>query len=163
MPIQKPVSTLIFDWGDTLMRDFDLPGPMSQWPAVEYIEGVEEVLQFLYPKYTCVVATSAAHSDTTEMIAALKRVGADRYFHHFFSSREIGYYKPDPQFFSTIVKKLDLAPEKCVMIGNLYAKDIVGAKKAGLQTILFDEQKQALDFADADMVIHKISDLIPIL
>ncbi len=163
MPIQKPVSTLIFDWGDTLMRDFDLPGPMAQWPAVEYIEGVEEALQYLCPKYTCVVATSAAHSDTVEMIAALKRVGADRYFHHFFSSREIGFHKPDPQFFSTIVKKLGLAPDKCVMIGNLYAKDIVGAKKAGLQTILFDEQKQVADFADADVVIHKMKDLTGIL
>lgn len=159
MPVQKPVDALIFDWGDTIMRDFGLPGPMAEWDAVEYIPGAEEALRLLSPRFTCIIATSADHSDAEEMIAALKRVKADRYFHHFFSSRELGYKKPNPQFFSSITTKVGLAPERCVMIGNLYEKDIVGAAKAGLQTVLFDENMSYRAFPDANEVINHMKNL----
>lgn len=160
MSIQVPVKVLIFDWGDTIMRDFNLPGPMSGWEKVAYIPEVEQALQALSEKYTLAIATSADHSGTEEMIAALKRVGADRYFDRFFASKDLGYKKPDPEFFAAITKKMGVSPEHCFMIGNLYEKDIVGAKAAGLRTILFDEQKQNRSFPDADEVIHHMSDLL---
>ncbi|MCF8364885.1 MAG: HAD family hydrolase [Bacteroidales bacterium] len=163
MMIKQEPTTLIFDWGDTIMRDFDKPGSMSGWDEVAYIPGAQEVLKVLSQKYTCIIATSANHSGTEEMIAALKRVDADIYFHHFFSSAGLGYQKPDPMFFKSISDKLGVEPGKCVMIGNLYTKDITGAKKAGMQTILFDEKKQNVDFPDADVVIHHLLELKKIL
>lgn len=163
MSIQHPVKVLIFDWGDTIMRDYNLPGPMSGWDKVAYIPGAEQALQELTKKYALTIATSADHSGTEEMIAALKRVGADRYFDHFFASKDLGYKKPDPRFFTAITNKLVTDPQNCIMIGNLYEKDIVGAKAAGLQTILFDEQKQSLEFPDADTVIHYMPELIQLL
>jgi putative hydrolase of the HAD superfamily len=145
------------------MRDFGMPGPMADWNEVAYIPGAEMALRKLTKKFTCVIATSANHSGTEEMIAALKRVGANKYFHHFFSLKELGYQKPNPKFFSAITDKLGLDASMCVMIGNLYEKDIIGAKKVGMQTILFDEDRQKIDFPDADVVIHDMSDLIKII
>lgn len=162
MPIKNPISALIFDWGDTVMRDYNLPGLMAAWDKVAYIPGAQKVLESLSGKFTCIIATSANHSGTNEMIDALKRVGADKYFHHFFSSKDLGYQKPDLRFFSSIVEKLGLQPENCVMIGNLYEKDIVGAKLAGMQTILFDEKQQNHNFPDADVVIYHLDELINI-
>ncbi len=162
MPIKNPVSALIFDWGDTVMRDFNLPGSMADWEKVAYIPGAQKALESLSRKFTCIIATSANHSDTDEMINALKRVGADKYFHHFFSSKDLGYQKPDPRFFSSIIEKIGLKSENCVMIGNLYEKDIKGAKTAGMQTILFDEKPQNLNFPDADVVINQMDELINI-
>jgi len=159
MPIKNPISALIFDWGDTVMRDYNLPGPMAAWEKVAYILGAQQVLESLSGKFTCIIATNANHSGTGEMIDALKRVGADKYFHHFFSSKDLGYQKPDPRFFGSIVDKLGFEPGNCVMIGNLYEKDIVGAKAAGMQTVLFDEKNQNLDFPDADLVIHHMDEL----
>ena len=145
------------------MRDFDLPGPMFIWEKVEWIPGAEESLKVLSKKFTCVIATSADHSGTEEMIAALKRVGADRYFHHFFSSLELGYKKPDQRFFTAIVRKISADLQNCVMIGNLYEKDIVGAKESGLQTILFNESKVERDFAAADEIIEDMNNLIRVI
>jgi HAD superfamily hydrolase (TIGR01509 family) len=162
MPIKPPVKFLIFDWGDTIMRDYNLPGPMSGWPKVDYIPGAEEALKALSEKYTTVIATSADHSGTEEMISALKRVDADKYFNHFFSSKELGHKKPDPEFFRAIIQKLGTNASQAVMIGNLYEKDIIGAKAAGLQTILFDEKMQSQDFPDADILIHNMGKLIQI-
>ena len=162
MLIKNPISVLIFDWGDTIMRDFNLPGPMATWKKVAYIPGAQKALETVSAKYICVIATNANHSGTNEMIEALKRVGANTYFRHFFSSKDLGYQKPDPRFFSSITEKLGIKPENAVMIGNLYEKDIVGAKMAGMQTVLFDEKQQVIDFPDADMVIHHLDELINI-
>lgn len=163
MPIQKPVDALIFDWGDTIMRDFGIPGPMADWEKVEYIPGAEEALSNLSPHFTCVIATSADHSGTEEMIAALKRVNANRYFHHFFASRDLGYKKPDPEFFKSITRKIGLTPGRCIMIGNIFEKDIVGAAKAGLQTILFDEHRHEGTFHEADEIITHMKELPKLL
>jgi putative hydrolase of the HAD superfamily len=168
MPDNK-IKTLIFDWGDTIMRDYGLPGPMAHWEKVDWIPGAEKALKILSKKYTCTIATSADHSGTAEMIAALTRVGAEKYFHHFFSSQEIGFKKPDPGFFDAIAKKLSLDPSACVMIGNFYEKDIVGAKQAGMQTVWFNETQNNDNFnpesyPDADHIIfamEQLPDIIP--
>lgn len=163
MTIHQPITTLVFDWGDTIMRDFGLPGPMKEWEKVEWIAGAEKSLKELSKKYTCVIATCADHSGTEEMIAALRRVGADRHFHHFFSSAELGFKKPDPRFFEAITAKINADPSKCVMIGNLYEMDIRGAKDAGLQTILFNESKIEGEFTAADEIIADMNNLILVI
>lgn len=159
MPLLKPFKALIFDWGDTIMRDFGLPGCMAYWEKVEWIPGVEEVLKEVSAKFPCIIATSAGHSGTPEMIAALKRVGADKYFDYFFSSKDLGYDKPDPRFFSKTAIQAGFDPGECVMIGNIYEKDITGAKKAGMQTALFNEKNLTGQFLDADVIFTQFDQL----
>ncbi|MBE0639503.1 MAG: HAD family hydrolase [Bacteroidales bacterium] len=164
MPIKKPITTLIFDWGDTIMQDFGLPGPMYSWEKVAWIPGAEEALKILSLAYPCIIATSADHSGVEEMKAALERVGAEKYFSHFFAAIDLGHKKPDPRFFLAITQKLDLIPGKCVMIGNMYEKDIAGAKKAGLQTVFFNLDKHSGTFPSADEIIvdmNHLSRVIP--
>ena len=161
--MKKEIKALIFDWGDTIMRDYNLPGPMAEWDKVDWIPGAEEVLKVLSEKYKCIIATSADHSGTDEMIAALKLVGADKYFHHFFSSQQLGFKKPDPRFFSSITKNLSVVAAECVMIGNFYEKDIIGAKQAGMQTVLFNENNVEDPFPDADVMITEMQSLLEII
>lgn len=156
------VKTLIFDWGDTIMRDYQLDGPMSVWEKVAWIPGAEEALQTLQQKYTCIIATSAAHSDTAEMIKALSRVGANTYFSMFFSQKELGTSKPDPRFFRRVLELSGAQAAESAMIGNIYEKDIVGAKQIGMTTVLFNEQEDKGDFPDADYVITAMTDLLKI-
>lgn len=148
------ITTLIFDWGDTIMRDLKLPGPMKDWGHVEWVPGAEEMLQKVSPHFNCCIATSASHSDTSDMVAALKRVGAEKYFHHFLSSNDLGCAKPDPKFFSSIVRFLKAEPAECISIGNLYEKDITPAKAAGLSSIWFNENNTEGHFPNADHIIH---------
>lgn len=153
------IKTLIFDWGDTIMRDFGEPGPMSGWKLVDWIPGAEASLKVLSKQYTCIIATSASHSDVAEMKMALARVGADQYFHLFFSRKELGFAKPDPRFFAAVLQKSKAKAESSIMIGNLYEKDIVGAKTAGLKTVFFNEYKLKGDFPDADHIITHMNQL----
>lgn len=156
------IKLLVFDWGDTIMRDFDLPGPMSDWPDVAWIEGAETALRTLSSKYTCAIATSADHSDVAEMKKALKRVGADRYFHLFYSQKELGYKKPDVQFFTSVLRLSGFAPSESAMIGNLYDKDIIGAKAAGMTTCWFNETDIHGNHPLADHIITRMEQLLNI-
>merc|ERR1711991_36847 len=106
-----------------------------------------------------VVATSADHSGTDDMIKALERIGAHKYFNHFFSQKELGFKKPDPRFFQSIIDKLNLNPSESLMIGNSYEKDIEGAKKAGLNTLFFNEMALKGDHTAADRIINTMEEL----
>jgi putative hydrolase of the HAD superfamily len=149
---------LIFDWGGTVMADSGEPGPMYLWKEVALVPGIGEALAQLRNFTTC-IATNAGISDTGAMIKALKRVGADALFSHFFSSKELGYSKPDPGFFLRICEEITCLPEECVMIGNDYEKDICGAKRAGMKTVFFDPGGSAGPFPLADAVIGTMDQL----
>ncbi|MBS4061183.1 MAG: HAD family hydrolase [Bacteroidetes bacterium] len=157
------IKALVFDWGDTIMKDFSFPGPMSGWAQVAWIDGAEEALMQLNKKYICIIATSADHSDTEEMKKALSRVGADRYFHYFFSQKELGYKKPDVRFFIEVMRQAGFESSACAMIGNLYEKDIIGAKQAGMRTIFFNENGLEGAFPLADHQINRMEQLLDLL
>jgi FMN phosphatase YigB (HAD superfamily) len=154
------VKALIFDWGDTIMRDFpEKEGPMYLWDHVEWIPGAEKALKHLCNKFIMVIATNAGQSDTIAMKKALQRVGADQYFKYFFSSKDLKFEKPDTRFFLSIAEQINISPENCAMIGNLYVKDIIGAKQSGMFTVLFNENNSKGNFVLADKVISVMEKL----
>lgn len=153
------VKALIFDWGDTVMRDYAFEGPMYAWDKVDWIPGAEELLKRVQEKFICIIATSADHSGKDDMIKALKRVEADNCFQQFYSQKELGFKKPDPRFFEAVINKAGLLPDECVMIGNMYEKDIVGAKSAGLKTIFFNENELSGDFPLADAIVNQMKEI----
>lgn len=142
------------------MRDFpEKEGPMYLWDHVEWISGAEHALMQIYDKFIMVVATNAGQSDRQAMINAMRRVGADTYFQYFFSSKDLGYEKPDVRFFESIASQIDVLPKHCVMIGNLYEKDIVGAKQCGMLTVFFNEKQTKGIYSLADKVITNMKEL----
>ncbi len=154
------IKALIFDWGDTLMKDFpQYSGPMASWPEVELMPNVQNALEQLSAHYTIAVASNAGDSDCLLMREAFKRADVDKYIHHVFTSRELGYEKPDLQFFNQTVTQLGVNPTQAVMIGNDYAKDISPAKKAGLHTVFYTSTMFLDSLVDADFLIRNMKKL----
>lgn len=155
---------IIFDWGDTLMRDFpEKHGPMCDWDVIEVMEGVPETLNELSKIFTLVVATNAGVSDTNLMRQALKRGNIEHFFTHFFSSKDLGYSKPDVRFFLSICQHTGVNPQDCIFIGNDYYKDIVGAANAGMYPIFFNHARWQGEAPAAKHIIQDISEVIPIV
>lgn len=50
----------------------------------------------------------------------------------------IGVSKPNPAYYTEIAKRLDVAPEECLMVGNDVAEDMV-AVKAGMKVFLLTD------------------------
>ena len=158
------IKAIIFDWGNTVMRDFpECKGPMAEWEHVEWIPFAEDALKVLHQKYICCIASNAGYSDTNAMRKALERVGADKYFLFFFTSKDLGYEKPDKRFFLKIAESIHVDPQQCLMIGNDYKKDICGAKAVGMITVFFNEKRISGKFPDADNIILSMQELIEIV
>jgi FMN phosphatase YigB (HAD superfamily) len=154
---------LLFDWGNTIMVDFVLPGPMCSWNKVALVEGAENALQILSEKYDCHLATNAGASTTKEVRMALSRVDADKFFSEIFLADEIGFDKPDIRFFNAIIDRLGLPPDSLVMIGDNYFNDCVGAKKAGMKTVFLNANRVTGSFPMADAVIRTFDELINLI
>jgi putative nucleotidyltransferase with HDIG domain len=131
-----PATALIFDWGDTIMRVFpDYEGPMVDWPQVAAMDGADLILASLREHYRLFIATNAGESSAQQVGAALQRVGLDLYFERVFTMHELGSRKPDPTFFHTLSRQIDLPSESCIMIGDDLQTDVLGALRAGWRAI----------------------------
>ena len=156
------IKYLIFDWGDTLMADDpNDKRAMYLWEEIKVMQGVTDVIPYLHNKYICTVGSNAGESDAIAMKKAFERVNLDSYFDYYFTSKELGARKPDAAFFENILQKLGANAENTVMIGNDYLKDISGAKKAGLKTVLITKLNQL--FPEADYIVKSFGELIDIL
>ena len=74
-------------------------------------------------------------------IRKLQKLGLTGIFDKITVSEEVGADKPAAIMFTSIAQKLGVKPEDCVMIGDNYKRDILGAKAVGMQTILFGEKR----------------------
>ena len=52
-------------------------------------------------------------------------------------SSRLGYKKPDPRPFAKALAALHVAPEHAVYVGDNPARDLIGARRAGMRCILF--------------------------
>jgi putative hydrolase of the HAD superfamily len=64
--------------------------------------------------------------------------GLSKYFDHIHISEEVGSMKPDPAIFHHAVGKSGREPAACVMIGDNFDTDILGAERAGIDAIFYN-------------------------
>ena len=151
---------LLFDWGDTLMRDFpEYSGPMAGWQRVEALPGAVETLERLHEGWTTALATNAAASNEAEIRLALRRVGLDGLVDRVYCFKAIGYPKPSTQFFAYILKDTGAPPDSHVMVGDDFERDILGANRAGLHAIWLNEHTAEERTGDLYRTIHALHEL----
>ncbi|MCJ1713043.1 HAD family hydrolase [Curtobacterium sp. VKM Ac-2922] len=68
----------------------------------------------------------------------LARTGLDTAFDAVCISEAIGVQKPDARAFLTVARALDVDPAACLFVGDDVARDIVGARAAGMRALLVD-------------------------
>jgi putative hydrolase of the HAD superfamily len=68
----------------------------------------------------------------------LNRVGLASYFRTILDSAVVGVEKPHREIFQMALNEAAIAPGEALFIGDTYATDIGGARRAGLQAVLID-------------------------
>jgi FMN phosphatase YigB (HAD superfamily) len=148
---------LLFDWGDTLMRDLkQFHGPMKNWPRLEAIPGAAEILAALHPDWTLALATNADDSTETDIRAALQRVDLDRWLDKVYCFRIIGFKKPSIEFYRYILDDLKLPPRSFCMLGDNYEADVLGANANGIRAIWFNERSLEVRTGELQRTIHAL-------
>ena len=149
----------LFDWGNTIMRDFpNESGKMHKWTRVEAMPNAEKLLSKLSQQTDCFIATNARDSAKGDIVKALKRVNLDSYFKDIFCYQDLGFLKPSTEYFDAIINSLNKDKNELLMIGDDLENDVKGAQNYGIGSILYDFNNAYQDYEG-----RKISDLLDII
>ena len=123
------------EWSDLSRKLGDfyvLQGPKK----TALVDGARRLLDYLlennYPMY---IVSNGFKEVQNEKI---KTSNIDKYFKKVYLSEDIGYQKPNRKIFDTILLDLGALPEECLMIGDDFAVDILGAKNAGIDQLYYN-------------------------
>jgi HAD superfamily hydrolase (TIGR01549 family) len=68
----------------------------------------------------------------------LKEHGIAEFFDFSLAGGEINAFKPEPGIFEHALQRVSLSPREAIYVGDNYYADVVGARRAGLQPVLYD-------------------------
>lgn len=91
----------------------------------------------------------------------LKDIGIDSFFEFSLAAGEVQSYKPARGIFDAALKRMDIPASEAMYVGDNYFADVVGARTAGLQPVLYDPDGI---YPEADCIaIKSFDELILIL
>ncbi len=125
------------------------------------IDGTIELLESIKGRYHLSIITNGfKESQHTKMQAS----GLHKYFEHVFISEVVGINKPDPGIFRYVMEATGASsPQNCLMIGDTYETDIVGALNAGMRAVhLMSGTKTGSAHRDV-ITIHHLKELQELL
>ncbi|GAA4113232.1 YjjG family noncanonical pyrimidine nucleotidase [Aquimarina addita] len=129
---QLPLQTI-----DMLSEDY-----ISFLPFHNYlIEGAEELLMYLQPKYQLHIITNGFKE---VQHIKLNNANIHHYFETITNSEEVGVKKPNPLIFEHALRLSGAHIENSVMIGDSYEADILGADALGINTICFNYHREKI-------------------
>ncbi|WP_434309762.1 YjjG family noncanonical pyrimidine nucleotidase [Hominifimenecus sp. rT4P-3] len=130
--------------------------------GTDVTEGAEEVLSYLKGKYFLYVATNGVASTQYKR---LRQSGLARYFDGIFVSEEIGFQKPQKEYFSACFAKIPgIIPERTLIVGDSLTSDMAGGQAAGMATCWFHGEEEAnTEDLPITMEIRRLTELKEIL
>jgi len=118
---------------------------------------VEPVLKELQQSYMLALVSNGAPDLQREKLEGSK---LGPYFDIIVVSGEIGFGKPDPRIFTTVLKRLGVSAEMAVMVGNSLKSDIVGAQQVGLKAVWLNrDKKDSNNLVQPDYEINNMNEL----
>lgn len=126
------------------------------------IEGAEEVCSRLSGRYQLYVVTNGVASTQRRR---MKESGLQKYFRAMYISEEVGYQKPQKEFFDYVFAGIPgFERSRALIVGDSLTSDIAGGRNAGIDTCWFCRKG---NFADgtgkADYVIQDLRELYSIV
>jgi putative hydrolase of the HAD superfamily len=91
-----------------------------------------EVLEYLKPKYNLFLVTNGFKEVQKKK---LEVTGLDKFFTKVFTSEEVGYNKPHPEYFKYVLSQTNSCVQDSIVIGDDIEVDIKGANYHKLDTI----------------------------
>ncbi|MBP5662585.1 MAG: YjjG family noncanonical pyrimidine nucleotidase [Clostridia bacterium] len=112
----------------------------------DLLPGAKELLREIQPYYRLYAASNGNAAVQRGRLAAA-RITA--YFDHIFLSEEIGWDKPQKEFFEACFRTIDgFDRREAILLGDRPGSDILGGRAVSLRTCFFDPTGQSDGGAD---------------
>ena len=108
------------------------------------LPNAHETLGYLFPKYPMHIITNGFDEIQSIKMDAGKIA---HFFQEVITSQNSGYKKPDSRIFEYALKKIKAVPQECLMIGDSFQSDIVGATRAGIDSVFFNPDQRNQDIS----------------
>jgi len=119
---------------DESVRDALVANTQSSANWDQILPGTREALERLRERYAIAVISNA----DGRIDAVLGRCGICDCFGCITDSGIVGHEKPHPAIFSAALQAMKAEPSDSLYVGDVYSVDYIGARKAGMDAILFD-------------------------
>lgn len=101
-----------------------------------FLPGAEALLDALWGKYKLYIASNGT---TAVQQGRIKSANIARYFDAIFFSEDMGYVKPQKEFFDACFRTIpDFDPTQAIILGDSLTSDIRGGINAGIKTCWFN-------------------------
>ncbi|MFC2176005.1 YjjG family noncanonical pyrimidine nucleotidase [Bacteroidota bacterium] len=124
------------------------------------IPGAKELLSYLKPKYKLHIITNG-FSEVQHI--KLANSGVEDYFDRIVISELVGHKKPSVKVFRYAEKVTKATPEQCIMIGDHYQADVIGALNARWQAIFLEPKKVGFEISKDCIRVKKLAEIMAIL
>lgn len=119
---------------------------------------VRSVLDQLSRSYRMAVVSDG---QSAWALPELRETGINGYFDPIVVSGDHGFRKPDRRLFDAGLLGMKQQPENVVFVGNDIYRDIYGARRAGMKTVLFksNQGRQEMEGVEPDYIIYQFKEL----
>jgi putative hydrolase of the HAD superfamily len=114
-----------------------------------------ETLQYLQSKYSLHLITNGF---AEVQWIKIENSGLRPFFEHIIISEEVGTQKPDKRIFEIAMNRAFTSAEECIMIGDNFNTDIVGARNAGMDQVYFNPKRNRMK-DHATYVVNSLGEL----
>lgn len=132
----------------------------SYIPDIKYIPGVKDTLELIHSNNNRICFASASYNYL--IVDFIKKFEWDKISIGFIGLDDVTNSKPHPEMILKAIKKLQLPPEECVVIGDSF-HDIESGKRAGTKTIgVCTGENNYQDFIskNPDLILESFSNII---
>ncbi len=121
--------------------------------------GVKEVLDELHRTYRLAIISDA---QPCYALPEMKAVGLDGYFAPIIISVQYGFRKPDQRLTEKALAIMNLTPSEVIFVGNDMYRDIYGAGRLGIKTILVESNQGEKSHGETtpDFIAHQFEDVL---
>jgi putative hydrolase of the HAD superfamily len=115
---------------------------LEEWSSgVEFLDGLDVLVKNLRSRHRLAVVSNT-HSRTM-VPDLLSRMGIAPFIEATVLSVDLGWRKPHPAVYRTVLDRLGITPADAVFIGDSYAADYAGPVAAGIPAFLIDPGRTA--------------------
>lgn len=123
------------------------------------LPGVIESLEFFKSKNLKIGLATSSYTLLKECV--LKTLEIEEYFDFTHSAENEDYGKPHPQVYITTANKLEVNPEKCLVIEDSF-NGVIAGKAAKMKVVCIPEKSHQLKegFKAADIICENLKELV---
>ena len=127
-----------------------------------FFDGAEQFLKDVYGKYALYIVSNGTTAVQNGRIAS---AGIADYFNGIFLSEEIGYVKPQREFFDVCFSRIpNFDASEAIILGDSLTSDIQGGINAGIRTCWFNPKgKAGRNDISPDFEVRSLAEFVTLL